>query len=149
MQKDVYIYKCYACKGEFHTVSRTLKDGVNCPNCSGKLDPDRVVPKYDKNEVITHARYECLSCGYADTLRGKRKDYKEIQLCPKCNGLFIDSWHRSKYEHLKNRETHNINLVELEIQKQLLSILGTDFKNWNVQIDAIIKVAQVYSMIKN
>ncbi|MET3658167.1 hypothetical protein [Sporosarcina psychrophila] len=78
-------------------------DGANCPVCRASLSPKNVMRKVDENEIVTHAKYECLSCEHTDIVRGKRKEYSEVQLCPKCNGLYVDIWKLEKYKHLKKK----------------------------------------------
>lgn len=51
-------------------------------------------------EIVRYAKYQCLNCDHKDTATGKRKDYKEILVCPKCNGAYVDIWHIAKYKQL-------------------------------------------------
>lgn len=69
------------------------------------------------DEIITHATYKCLCCGYRDKVRGKRKDYKEINVCPKCDGAFVDIYHLHKYQTkspAKDIEVTPLLVIELE-----------------------------------
>src|SRR6185312_6435762 len=54
-------------------------------------------------EIVTYAKYECLCCGHQDKVQGKRKDYSEVKVCPKCNGAFVDIWEIAKYKSLAEK----------------------------------------------
>lgn len=98
-----YIYGCIECGSEFKTENRGM-DGANCPSCKGKLSPLRVDDYINYQEIVTHAKYECLTCGHSDFVRGKRYEYQEVRLCPCCNGLYVDSWKVDKFKHLLCKE---------------------------------------------
>lgn len=51
----------------------------------------------EPNEIVTHAHYECLICEHKEQIRGPKEEYKEVRVCPKCKGAFIDIWKISKY----------------------------------------------------
>lgn len=101
MCNSKYIYECIECKAEFKTNNRSM-DGAICPSCRGKILPLRVEDCINHDEIVTHAKYKCLSCNHTDLVRGKRQEYQEIRLCPACNGLYVDAWKLTKYEHLKS-----------------------------------------------
>lgn len=44
------------------------------------------------------ARYRCLKCDHADIIqKEKKEDFKEIEVCPKCQGAFVDIFREEKY----------------------------------------------------
>lgn len=53
--------------------------------------------KQENEERTSKVFYRCLDCGHEESLSGKRKDYKEVILCPVCEGTFVDSWYSEKY----------------------------------------------------
>ncbi len=105
MSGDKYVYGCTNCVTEIWADKRNL-EGSDCIQvfCKGKLIPKRVDSFNKQEEIITHAKYTCFTCGHNDLVTGKRKDYQELRLCPCCNGLYVDIWKIDKYKHLKNEE---------------------------------------------
>lgn len=128
-----YIYGCAICKSEFKTENRTM-DGLNCPNCKGYLDPLKIESDIHDENIVTYAKYECFSCRHCDSVKGKRKDYKEVMPCPKCSGFYVDMWHQSKYKTLKdNVDNHNRILVTYgEHQFATLQDVIVTYKNGRV-----------------
>ncbi|MEC2918897.1 hypothetical protein [Bacillus tropicus] len=54
-------------------------------------------------EVRTEIKYyntsRCLVCGYQDKVyRTSKEEYKEVTVCPKCNGAFVDMFKLEKYK---------------------------------------------------
>ncbi|OUA91271.1 hypothetical protein BK704_09625 [[Bacillus thuringiensis] serovar konkukian] len=54
-------------------------------------------------EVRTEKRYfnkaACLVCGHTDKVyHPSKEEYKEVTVCPKCNGAFVDVWKLEKYK---------------------------------------------------
>lgn len=71
-----------------------------------------------ENEVVTYAMYECLVCGHKEKIRGKRKDYSEVVVCPECNGAFIDTFKIMKYKNdnkLPSQKKNNELSVKVDI----------------------------------
>ncbi|WP_369355787.1 hypothetical protein [Lysinibacillus capsici] len=61
-----------------------------------------------------HHMAECLSCGNKERVGCKsKKDYKEINVCPKCSGAFVDLWHISKY---KNKKRNDNELLVIKVK---------------------------------
>ncbi|GAF63658.1 hypothetical protein BTS2_0549 [Bacillus sp. TS-2] len=51
-----------------------------------------------EEQKITYTVYRCLHCSHSEKLSGKREDYKEVTVCPKCNGAFVDQYRVGKYK---------------------------------------------------
>ncbi|PEU68262.1 hypothetical protein CN386_28090 [Bacillus cereus] len=54
-------------------------------------------------EVRTEIKYynisRCLVCGHQDKVyRASKEEYKEVTVCPKCNGAFVDMYKLEKYK---------------------------------------------------
>ncbi|OQR56196.1 hypothetical protein [Bacillus sp. CDB3] len=54
-------------------------------------------------EMRTETRYfnrsECLACGHQDKVyHPSKEEYKEVTVCPKCNGAFVDMFKLGKYK---------------------------------------------------
>ena len=119
--ESIYVYECQnvKCRSVVHTDNRQM-DGGNCPSCRASLSSKNVMRKVDENEIVTHAKYECLSCEHTDIVSGKRKEYSEVQLCPQCNGLYIDAWKLEKYKHLKPKRKSNGELkINIDVSEAL------------------------------
>lgn len=69
-----------------------------------------------ENEIVTLAYYQCLCCEHKERLEGKRSDYSEVKVCPKCNGAFVDSFALGKY---KKKDTSNSSYVKRIIEQRL------------------------------
>lgn len=50
-----------------------------------------------EEKIVPHALYECLVCEHKEQVRGRKEDYLEIRICPKCKGAFVDVWKIVKY----------------------------------------------------
>lgn len=84
-----------------------LVDGLSCCKCNGPVKHSFTKPNEELNnrrlkhrsgnEIVTYAMYHCLRCKHKERVRGKRKDYQEVTVCPKCNGAFVDRWKLDKY----------------------------------------------------
>ena len=70
------------------------------------------------NELVPHAKYMCLSCDHSERVVGKKGEYQEVRLCPRCNGLYVDKWKLSKYKHLKNEQKVKGNLLVIELRDE-------------------------------
>ncbi len=46
-------------------------------------------------EIKYYNTSRCLVCGYRDKVY---RTSKEVTVCPKCNGAFVDIWELEKYE---------------------------------------------------
>jgi hypothetical protein len=123
--------ECMVCGYREVFTERQFKftDGLRCNGCNGPVQPSITrlgenvrnrKMKHDENEIVTYAKYKCLSCDHGDFEKGKRKDYKEVLLCPKCNGLYVDSWKIHKYAHLKEKKNSVGKLtVEIDVSEAL------------------------------
>ncbi len=62
-----------------------------------------------------HHCAECLVCGHKDKVHHETKeDYKEITVCPKCNGAFVDKFHIAKYvQHIEVKEDKQDPLLQI------------------------------------
>lgn len=50
-------------------------------------------------------RAECLACGYSERVsKSSKEECKEIDVCPKCNGAFVDTWYKHKYSTNQSNE---------------------------------------------
>lgn len=109
------VYGCIQCDAEIKTSHN--RDGMSCPVCScGHLIPLR--DERSREEIVTRAKYKCLSCEHSDFVRGKRECYQEVRLCPECNGLYVDMWVIHKYAHLKEQDTSG-NLLEIKLNDEV------------------------------
>lgn len=46
----------------------------------------------------------CLACDYQiKTWISPEEEYREVTVCPKCNGAFVDKWKLGKYEKYINK----------------------------------------------
>ncbi|WP_416808707.1 hypothetical protein [Bacillus thuringiensis] len=65
-----------------------------------------------------HHMAECLACGNKERVGYKsKKDYKEINVCPKCSGAFVDVWHISKYKNQKHNDNNPLEQKEAKYIK--------------------------------
>lgn len=132
-------------------------DGLSCDVCNGptqpvitrpgaKINNRRMKKENEKNEVVTYATYSCLHCEHKEKVRGKRKDYSEVKVCPKCNGAFVDLWKIYKYKQIENK-TYTLpkgtKVFTHDETKQLLhNNTGTDWstdKDFSVDLVPTIK----------
>lgn len=59
-----------------------------------------VIITTDKPRLYS-ARYECLLCDHNDCVRNEKKDYREVLVCPKCKGAFVDTYYKNKFNNPK------------------------------------------------
>lgn len=81
----------------------------------------------------------CLVCGYKDKVQHEsKKDYKEITVCPKCNGAFIDMFKLGKYKQLDNTKRNEEPLLQI-VQSDINSVPVVHYKGQ--QIDKNIRIS--------
>lgn len=48
---------------------------------------------------------QCLVCNHKGTvLHNSKEEYREVTVCPKCNGAFVDTWKLHKYLNSTNNQ---------------------------------------------
>jgi Zn-finger nucleic acid-binding protein len=63
---------------------------------------------------LTLAVYKCLCCNHSEHIRGKKEDYSEVKVCPKCNGAFVDTWKIAKYQQSNSKNLSSLR-VKIDI----------------------------------
>lgn len=78
----------------------------------------------------------CLVCGHSEMVHHESKEgYKEVTVCPKCNGAFVDVWHKHKYI---NKQSNEIEIVMGSVDKP------PKIKLSGIEIDGIVTLEYVY-----
>ncbi|PEM45575.1 hypothetical protein COF80_32480 [Bacillus toyonensis] len=71
----------------------------------------------------------CLVCDYQiKTYQSPNDEYREVTVCPKCNGAFVDMWKLEKYKQHINRHK------ECEHKYQLMDSKTTQIQADNRQV---------------
>ena len=118
-------------------------DGARCVECEGLVN-GLEVPESIYRELQTYQtlrmihtptkpyQYKaiCLVCGHTGMIvHHKKEDYKEVSVCPKCQGSFIDTWKSGMYLKSKQdeRTDYSMNFAEqLKAQSDLAIIKCAD-----------------------
>ncbi|KMN42062.1 hypothetical protein ACT1UG_22610 [Bacillus paramycoides] len=71
-------------------------------------------------EVRTEIKYyntsRCLVCGHQGKVyRTSKEEYKEVTVCPKCNGAFVDMYKLEKYRQSNDTEEPLLQIVQSDI----------------------------------
>lgn len=108
--------------------------------------------------AIRPVKYRCLHCGRNGVIGCKKTEYKEVTLCPDCNGLYVDLWVAEKYKHLaegvaseKFAVYFQITSCAIVIVAQTLEVTDNEviFKDKNNEIVAFYDRDKVKSVIKS
>lgn len=71
--------------------------------------------------VIQGIRYICLSCSNEETIRCSKEDYKEINVCPNCNGALVDIFKAAQYRKENTKKPSNALTVNVDANTDNLS----------------------------
>lgn len=87
----------------------------------------------------------CLVCGHSGMVHHESKEgYKEVSVCPKCNGAFVDAWNKHKY--INNSETSNDEGSNDEVRIEITSVNSAPVVHVNGEIlKGIINIHYLYS----
>ncbi|MGE7932130.1 hypothetical protein [Viridibacillus arvi] len=109
-----------------------LLDGLRCLECDGVINlkadvthyiPELCdgVPRYEPKRKSSYVG-ECLVCGHHDRVELESKeDYREISVCPNCNGAFIDRWKINKYKQKESKTVRSSISVAVDMDTNKLS----------------------------
>ena len=99
---------CHEDNNHLFKVKSNCIDGISCPICKGLVGTTQVdksdlkkIPFYEELKQYQH-KAECLSCGHRETIFQTKKEYREVCVCPKCNGALVDVWKLHKYRKKVN-----------------------------------------------
>jgi uncharacterized CHY-type Zn-finger protein len=121
--------------------SENRLDGINCPRCNGPVTPK----PFEQQKRVNYGHYQCLCCDHKDKVQVTKEEYKEVMVCPKCNGAFVDKWKIAKYQQ-DSAETKQ----RLEKFNNLMS-LGLLTVNEIRELNGLAKIPggeQLYRMLK-
>ncbi|WDU80023.1 hypothetical protein [Lysinibacillus sp. G01H] len=103
------VLMCYENNNHLFKVRSNICDGISCPICNGPVGATQVdksdlgkIPFYEEVKRYQH-KAECLSCGHGETIFHTKKEYREVCVCPKCNGAMVDVWKLHKYQNNTNK----------------------------------------------
>lgn len=115
--------------------------------------------------VVRSVKYRCLHCGRNGIIGCKKTEYKEVTICPDCNGLYVDLWKVEKYKHLVKKYKDLVEDVACEkfavyfqitscaivIVAKTLEVTDNEviFKDENNEIVAFYDRNQVKSVLKS
>jgi NMD protein affecting ribosome stability and mRNA decay len=108
------------------------------------------MPKDKPSARITFATYKCLCCGFKDKVTGKKEDYSEVKVCPKCNGAFVDMWLMDKYKSsakgIDNALEKDYTKITLKVDDTIVDeiIDHQDTTLLQIKLDTITSVPRVF-----
>lgn len=137
------------CRKHKYVYEGELLDGLSCPECNNHLHPIRLLKGStrpaelkgveDYKEVVKQRkkkyryRAQCLICKHSDmVIHDSVEDYNEVEVCPKCNGAFVDVFKIVKYESKSKLSNVTVNCSLHVDDKQIekaLNDLGEALKN--------------------
>jgi Zn-finger nucleic acid-binding protein len=80
--------------------------------------------KMNKNRgIVTLSTYQCLCCEHTERVEGKKEDYSEVKVCPKCKGAFVDLWKIHKYQQVSNHNSVQHSDMETTKSNRVIDIL--------------------------
>ncbi|EOQ60712.1 hypothetical protein [Bacillus cereus] len=95
---------------------------------------------------------KCLVCGHMDKVyHPSKEDYREVTVCPKCNGAFVDVWVINNYKQQSNDTKKSIQglTIELNVETtEALKGIKEVMEAANECVDALEKLEKVMSMFK-
>ncbi|WGT38258.1 hypothetical protein QH639_20955 [Lysinibacillus sp. 1 U-2021] len=127
------VLMCYENNNHLFKVKSNCIDGISCPICKGPAGPTQVdksdlkkIPFYEELKQYQH-KAECLSCGHSETIFCTKKEYREVSVCPKCNGALVDVWKLHKYRNNVNnrneKPSKSLSIsVDMNIDKMQLKL---------------------------
>ncbi|MED2078597.1 hypothetical protein P4V79_24520, partial [Bacillus thuringiensis] len=67
---------------------------------------------------------KCLVCDHMDKVyHPSKEEYREVTVCPKCNGAFVDVWVMKKYTQKSNDAKKNIQGLTIELNVETTEAL--------------------------
>ncbi|MBK5494610.1 hypothetical protein [Bacillus sp. TH13] len=67
---------------------------------------------------------KCLVCGHMDKVYyPSKEEYREVTVCPKCNGAFVDVWVINNYKRQSNDTKKNIQGLTIELNVETTEAL--------------------------
>ncbi|MBJ8025923.1 hypothetical protein [Bacillus cereus] len=95
---------------------------------------------------------KCLVCDHMDKVyHPSKEEYREVTVCPKCNGAFVDVWVMKKYTQKSNDAKKNIQglTIELNVETtEALKRIKEVTEAANECVDAWEKLEKVMSRLK-
>ncbi|MBX8942485.1 hypothetical protein [Lysinibacillus sp. K60] len=132
------VLMCYEDNNHLFKVKSNCIDGISCPICKGPVGTTQVngsdlekIPFYEELKQYQH-RAECLLCGHSETIFQTKKEYREVCVCPKCNGALVDVWKLHKYQN-------NVNNRNEKPSKSLSISVDMDTEKMQLKLRAIAK----------
>ncbi|MDR5021810.1 hypothetical protein FOL75_07155 [Bacillus thuringiensis] len=104
----------------------------------------------ENNKYFNKAK--CLVCGHMDKVyHPSKEDYREVTVCPKCNGAFVDVWVINNYKRQSNDTKKNIQglTIELNVETtEALKGIKEVTEAANECVDALEKLEKAMSRFK-
>lgn len=132
------VLMCYEDTNHLFKVKSNCVDGISCPICKGPVRATQVdkcdlekIPFYEELKRYQH-KAECLSCGHSETIFKTKKEYREVHVCPKCNGALVDVWKLHTYKN-------NVNNQNEKPSKSLSISVDMDTDKMQLKLRAIAK----------
>ncbi|MCU5277051.1 hypothetical protein [Bacillus thuringiensis] len=95
---------------------------------------------------------KCLVCDHMDKVyHPSKEEYREVTVCPKCKGAFVDVWVMKKYTQKSNGAKKNIQglTIELNVETtEALKRIKEVTEAANECVDALEKLEKVMSRLK-